>query len=102
MSTPFPANRGPFEHGDPCRLILRSAVDIVNSGLQQQDAAARDGNLESVAAVELTHTQVDAALRKIDLRNRRGEPADIEFGAARHRNRVRADSDFGAGVGVGS
>jgi hypothetical protein len=41
-------------------------------------------------------------LRKIDLRNRRGEPADIEFGAARHRNRVRADSDFGAGVGVGS
>ena len=61
--------RGSLENRDSRRLILRSGIYVIVSGLQQQYPAARDGDLESVSVVELAHMQINTALRKINLRD---------------------------------
>ena len=90
-----------LENDNPRRLIRAAGCDVVDTGLEQPDAAAQDIDLGALVVAELAQMHVDPPLRHADLHQAVAKIGDLELGIVRDVDRVGADADFGARLRVG-
>jgi len=93
--------RAALEHGDASRLIRATAVDVVDTGLQQPHAAARDVDFRRFIIFQAPQVQIDAPLRQRDLHDLVAQLGEIELRIVRQVDRVGADAHLGTGLRVG-
>jgi len=90
-----------LEDGDPRRLIRGPRLDVVNTGPEEPDAAARDIDLGAFLRTQMAQVEVDSPLSHADLHDTVAKIADAELGIRREIDRVGADANFGARLRVG-
>src|SRR5215831_10964924 len=93
--------RAALEHRDARRLIRGPGIDVVITGLEELDSAAREVDLKALALIETAQMQVNAPLRNTEPGDPFVELGNIELRAARYNNRVRRDPNLCAGFVVG-
>ena len=89
------------EYADPRRLVRSSGIDVVNTALQQPDAAAGDIDLGALVLPELPQIDIDPPLGHAGLHGTVAKIGDLELGAGGNIDRFRADPNFGAGLRIG-
>ena len=90
-----------LEGGDARRAICCIGFDIVNAGLQQPDAAARNIDLGACALTQLAQMKIDPPVFDADLHNAIAQIGDVELAVFGDVDRVRANAEFGTGSRVG-
>jgi len=93
--------RAAFEHRNPRRPIRPAAVDVVDAGLQQPQAAARDVDFRRLIRLQAAQVQIDTPLRQCDLHDLVAQLGEIELRIVRQIDRIRADAHLGTGLRVG-
>jgi len=90
-----------LEYGDPRRLVRSPGFDVVNTALEQPDAAAGDIDLDALVRAELAHIHIDPPLGHAGFDDTVAKIGDVELGVARDIDRLGADTNFGAGLRIG-
>jgi hypothetical protein len=90
-----------LENANPRRLVGSPGFDVVNTALEQPDAAAWDVDLCAVVQAELAQIEIDPPLGHTALDDTVTKLGDVELGVARDLDRFGADANFGAGLRIG-
>jgi hypothetical protein len=90
-----------LEYGDPRRLVRSPGFDVVNTALEQPDAAAGDIDLDALVRAELAHIHIDPPLGHAGFDDTVAKIGDVKLSVARDIDRLGADTNFGAGLRIG-
>jgi hypothetical protein len=90
-----------LEYADPRRLVRSPGFDVVNTALEQPDAAAGNVDFDAVVLAELAQIDINPPLGHPGLDGVVAKLGDVELGVARDIDRFGADANFGAGLRIG-